>query len=287
VNFQTFISPQDLLPLLDRPDIVFVDCRFDLDDPFAGEQAYQEAHIPGAVYAHLEEDLSGPPVWKKTNANPFPAKETFIETLSRFGIDDDVQVLIYDNFWGGIAARLWYMLRWLGHKRVALLDGQWDYWKAMGFPTRPGAESRPRRVFRPSESGIDPIDDFEAIARWEADHWLFLDTRTQRRFTGEVNPTARLTGHIPGARNFTFIDHWDSQGLLLPNEQLRAKYTEILGAIPAEQVICYCTSGVVACLNIAVMQHLGLGLAELYAGSWEGWTLQSDPPVEKSPGAVP
>ena len=281
MNYTTFISPKDLLQLLENPEVAIFDCRFDLDDPDAGWRWYQEAHIPGALYAHLERDLCGEYIWQATCQHPFPEAEDFADRLSAWGIDSNVQVVVYDNFQGGIAARLWQMLRWLGHDRVALLDGGWNYWAKSGLAVRSGVETRPRRSFTPILREALVLDDEAAFEKWQVGESIFLDTRDKERFTGETYPHAPLTGHIPGAVHYDFVDHFDEEGLLRPDSDLRSLYHELLGEQRDEKVISYCVSGVSASVNIAVMKHLGLGDAVLYAGSWEGWILRPDAPVEK------
>ena len=281
--FTTLIDPKDLRPHLDAPEWAVIDCRFSLADTGAGRLAYRAAHVPGAVYAHLDEDLSGKIVPGVTGRHPLPDVETFARRLGAWGIDEGVQVVAYDDMGGGIAGRLWAMLRRLGHSAVAVLDGGWPRWKREGLPARTGEEHRPPRRFIPR-----PIPalhaDAEDVARAANDPaWRVLDARAAERFRGETEPYDPVAGHIPGAISAPWAENLDAEGRFLPPEVLRARFEALLGGVPAERVICYCGSGVTANHNRLAMAHAGLGLPRLYPGSWSEWITDPARPVATGP----
>ena len=279
--FETLISTTELAPHVQNPDWAILDCRFSLEEPDLGLQTYVASHIPGALYVHLEHDLCGPIHPGQGSRHPFPPVEAFAERLSAWGIDTSVQVVVYDDFQGGIAVRLWRMLGWLGHRSVALLDGGWPRWVEEGRPVRTGPEMRPARTFVPSPRPELLVSTDEVLQLLASPSHLVLDTRSDRSYTGQRNPSSPTSGHIPGARNMHFADNVAPDGLMRDMAELSSIYRSILGGRPAGQVIAYCTSGVTASLNILVMQHLGLGEARLYAGSWDEWTTHPNRPVEK------
>ena len=279
--FETLIRCKEFLPHLDKPSWAVVDCRFSMQDAEQGYRDYLKAHIPGAVYAHLERDLCGQPVSTKSSRHPFPDPEALASKLSDWGIDEDAQVLVYDDYFGGFAVRLWRMLGWLGHKNVALLDGGWPRWRQLGLPIRSGEERRPRREFV-ARLRLELLVDANAVEEELASgNAPVIDTRSERSYTGAKAPQSPASGHIPGAQHFFFPENLDADGLLLDSQELRARYEAILQGRPAEQAIVYCTSGVTASLNILAMQHLGLGEARLYPGSWDEWSADPKRPVEK------
>ncbi|NBC18742.1 MAG: sulfurtransferase [Bacteroidetes bacterium] len=275
----TLISAQALHAHLDDPDWAVVDCRFALDDPEAGRRAYEAAHVPGAVYAHLDDDLSGPIVPGVTGRHPLPSVDEVAETLSAWGIDADVQVGVYDDAGGALAARLWWMLRWLGHDAAAVLDGGWPAWQAAGFPTCSGVEQRPRRTFVP-EPCPDLIVDAEDVEALRTDpRYRLLDARAAVRYRGEEEPLDPVAGHIPGARSAPYADNLKADQHLRSPEALRERFEAIIGETPAERVVCYCGSGVTAAHDLLAFAHAGLGLPRLYPGSWSEWITDPDRPV--------
>lgn len=271
--YRTLISADDLLPRIYDSNWRVVDCRFSLADTEAGRKAYGQGHIPGAVYAHLDEDLSSPVIPGQTGRHPLPAPELLAEKLGRWGIDEHVQVVAYDDKTGMVASRLWWLLRRLGHERVAVLDGGYAAWLAL--PDAPvSAEVPPPtpRIFRigPAIGAVATTDEVEQIR--QNSHYVLVDSREPYRYRGEAEPIDPVAGHIPGAVNAFFMDNLDENGRFLPAAQLRARFEQISGVErPAEQVVFYCGSGVSACHNILAMAHAGLGNATLYAGSWSEW----------------
>ena len=267
----TVIAPAALHARLNDPAWAVVDCRFSLADTQRGRRAYAEAHIPGAVYAHLDEDLSGPIRPGITGRHPLPGVGAFAQTLSYWGIDAGVQVVAYDDFGGGIAARLWWMLRWMGHDAVAVLDGGFPAWQRLGLPTRPGDETRPPRRFvpHPRPAWIAEVDTVDA--RRSDPAYRLVDARAAVRYRGEQEPIDPVAGHIPGAVSAPFAENLDADGCFLPPEALRARFEALLAGVPPERAICYCGSGVTAAHNLLALTHAGLGNALLYPGSWSHW----------------
>lgn len=284
--FETLVSCEDLLPHLDKSNWAIVDCRFSMQDAEQGARDYATAHIPGAVYAHLERDLCGKSISGMTSRHAFPDPQEFAARLSAWGIDNEVQVVVYDDYFGGFAVRLWRMLGWMGHKGVALLDGGWPRWRQLGLPVREGEEKRPNRDFLPRLRPELLVDAKTVQEGLGADALALIDTRSERSFTGTRTPESPNNGHIPGAKHFYFPDNLDEEGLLLSPQELLPRYESILQGRPAEEAIVYCTSGVTASLNILAMQHLGLGEARLFPGSWDEWRADTKRPVEKGDGCA-
>ncbi len=280
----TIIAPNTAQAHLDDPTWAFIDCRFSLANTERGRQAYREAHLPGAVYAHLDDDLSAPIRPGLTGRHPLPTPEVFAETASRWGIDTEVQVVAYDDFGGGIAARLWWMLRWLGHDAVAVLDGGFPAWQRLGLPTRSGDETRPARTFlpQPRPSWIADADAVNTL-RTDATYCL-LDARAATRYRGEHEPLDPVAGHIPGAHSAPFTENLDADGHFLSPEALRDRFTALLGTVPPTRTLSYCGSGVTAAHNALAMAHAGLGIPRLYPGSWSHWITDPARPVARDEG---
>jgi thiosulfate/3-mercaptopyruvate sulfurtransferase len=280
--FTTLISSATLSMHLGDAAWVVVDCRFKLDDVTWGEREYAAAHIAGAVYADLDHDLSA----AKTGTNgrhPLPDAVALASTFSRLGITTGMQVVAYDQDNGMYASRLWWMLRYMGHDAVAVLDGGFAKWIAEGRETRGGGESRPPSAFNGSprrEMIVDAASVAALIGSTSASTRL-LDARAPQRFRGESEPLDKVAGHIPGASNYFFQQNLDANGTFRTPEQLRAQLGGVLGDAPPRDVVCYCGSGVTACHNLLAMEHAGLKGAKLYAGSWSEWCSDERRAVER------
>ena len=280
-RFTTLISAAELDKALTDPDLILFDCRFDLADTARGRRDYQASHIPNAVYAHLDEHLSSP-ITSQTGRHPLPDPAKLIDWLKACGVTNSSQVIAYGDAGGVMAVRIWWLLRWLGHTDVAVLDGGWQAWSK-----QQGAISNEPPSPTPS-SHFDTVIDNNMVVTTEtisADlhapsrQWLLLDARTPERYRGEREPIDPIAGHIPGAVNLPLQQHLDSQGRFLPADQLHALYQPVLGQHAPEFVACYCGSGVTACHNLLAMEIAGIKGGRLYAGSWSEWIRNSANPI--------
>lgn len=259
------------LAALEPEQVLIVDCRFDLADPARGQRLYGESHIPGAVYASLDEDLSDLSLTSKgLGRHPLPLAADFSRTLGRWGWHPALRVVTYDAGSGALAAaRLWWLLRLAGIEQVAVLNGGYAAWQTAGLPVASGP---PRR--EPTEVGVEYRNDLlaapPAIAdpAWQA---RLLDARAAPRYRGEVEPLDRVAGHVPYARNRPFSENLDSDGRFKAAEQLRVEFDELLDGASSDSMIHMCGSGVTACHNLLAMEHAGLHGSRLYAPSWSGW----------------
>lgn len=282
MNYTTLVSTDVLASHLHDENWVIIDCRFSLNDTERGRQAYLDTHIPGAVYAHLDEDLSGPVISGKTGRHPLPTVSAMGETLSRWGIDPGVQVVVYDDARGSIAARLWWMLRWLGHQHVAVLDGGWDVWCSEGRPVASGAESTAPRVFSPRPQPEMVVDAETVLAVRNDPVFRIIDSRTEDRYRGENEPIDPIGGHIPGAVCGSFAANLRPDGRFRSQEELRTRFQALLGDVSVNHTIFYCGSGVTAAHNLLALAHADLGDGLLYAGSWSDWITDPGRPIEQA-----
>lgn len=278
---RTLISPESLFSHLDDPAWVIIDCRFDLTDPSWGIRDYQVKHIPGAIYAHLDNDLSGP-VTPLTGRHPLPDMDVFADRLGGWGISNNSQVIVYDTTGGAIASRLWWMLRYLGHSAVAILDGGFGRWEKSGFPVTSEIKLHPPSHF---EQRINPdmmanIDEIDRI-RNDPDYCL-VDARTAERYRGEKEPIDPVAGHIPGAINRFHGFNLDPDGSFKPADVIKTEFNNLIGDIPPENVTVYCGSGVTSCHHLVAMEIAGLSGAKLYPGSWSEWIRNPDRPVARN-----
>ena len=281
------IEPQELAPHLDDPDWAIIDCRFDLARPDWGAQAFAAGHIPHALYAHLEHDLSRPRT-PRSGRHPLPQVEVLAATFARFGIDERVQVIAYDQGTGAFAARLWWLLRWLGHPQVAVLNGGLAAWELARLPLSSSIETRAPRQFRAkteahrvaSGSEVAALVSSGALARAEQ---LLIDARSADRFAGENETIDPVAGHVPGARNHPYAGNLDASGRFLDAARLRQAWEATLRGASAQQLIAMCGSGVTACHNLLALEVAGHSGARLFAGSWSEWITDPDHPVARGP----
>jgi thiosulfate/3-mercaptopyruvate sulfurtransferase len=286
----TLIDAAELARHLGDEDWLSIDCRFDLARPAWGAQAFAAGHIPGALYAHLDHELSGP----RTLANgrhPLPHPVALVATFGRFGIDARVQVIAYDQGPGAYAARLWWLLRWLGHERVAVLDGGYAAWERAGLPVASEPSSRPPRRFEPQAAAERVTRTAElatALGRGDLARGapLLIDARSADRFAGENETIDPVAGHIPGAHNHPYARNLDARGQFLPTEELRRAWTATLRGQPPDAVVAMCGSGVTACHNLLALELAGLPGAKLYAGSWSEWIRDPARAVTRGPDDV-
>jgi thiosulfate/3-mercaptopyruvate sulfurtransferase len=276
VTYDTLVPPEAVAGHLGEWAIV--DCRFDLRQETWGLDQYLAGHIPSAVYASLSQDLSGRADGVH-GRHPLPDIDRFVATLGRLGIERAKQVVVYDQDLGMYAARLWWMLRYLGHDRSAVLDGGWARWTAEGRPVRGGLETARATTFVPSPriSLVATID--EAIDASRRGTHLLVDARAPERFDGRSEPLDRVAGHIPGAVNRFYKENAAADGTMLPPAALKTAYEQLLGGRGPREAILYCGSGVTACHNLLAMEHAGLPGARLYVGSWSEWSADPKRPV--------
>lgn len=278
--FETLIDSEALAASLADPKWVVVDCRFRLGDPGFGRQAWQASTIAGAVFADLEADLSGPIVPGVTGRHPLPDPDELAVTLGRLGIDQNTQVVVFDQGGGALAARLWWMLRWLGHDTVAVLDGGFEAWTAGGNPVAPGDPlSRSSAYFAPHPRRDLHVTAAAVLGSRDDGRIVVLDARAADRYRGQNESIDPVAGHVPGARSAPHAGNLGPDGRFLPAAELRARYEALLEGNPATQAICYCGSGVTACHDILAMAHAELGLARLYPGSWSEWITDPARPI--------
>lgn len=278
----TLVQPEALAAELGTVEVVVLDCRFSLADPEAGARAYRQAHVPGARHAHLDHDLSGP-AGRGRGRHPWPDADAFIRRLSAWGISPRSRVVAYDAGDGAFAARLWCLLRMLGHGTVAVLDGGWARWTALGLPVEqalpdPAPASYPRRPFDASR-----LLDAEATVRHLSHGGVLVDARAPERFRGEVEPIDAVAGHVPGAVNRPYAANLEDGRFKSP-ERLRAEFEALLRGRGAETLVAMCGSGVTACHHLLAMEHAGLSGAGLFTGSWSGWIDDPARPVATGGG---
>ena len=286
--FTTIISAAELQELQDSgsPTMVF-DCSFDLSQADAGNQMFEASHLPGAVYAHLDTDLSAKGDRRFTGAcsggrHPLPSRESFATWLGQTGFGNHMQAIVYDRQGSSFSGRLWWMLKWLGHERVAVLDGGLQAWQAAGGAVVPGKS----QVQAPTEFSLSPallalVSVETVLSHLGKPHQTVIDARAVPRFRGDIEPLDPVAGHIPGALNRPFSNNITADGFFKPKEELRHAFEELLGTRPPEHIVHHCGSGVTAIPNILAMEIAGLGSTALFAGSWSEWCSDPNRPVAK------
>lgn len=276
--FTTLISPQDLANCCGSPALLMVDCRFELSDPQKGENAWRNAHLPDAHYAHLDRDLSD---LSKAGLgrHPLPDIDRFAATLRRWGWRPDMQVVVYDDASGSNAARLWWMLRLVGHRRVAVLDGGFAAWAAAGLPLTNEVPAQAGGAIDLVYAKDEIVYADELSAGLSAGSVLLLDARGVARFRGEVEPIDPVAGHIPGARNRPFTDNLEAGSRFKHADELREEFETVIEGFEPGQVIHSCGSGVTACHNLLAMEHAGLAGSRVFAPSWSGWIADPSRPI--------
>ena len=263
-----------------HPEWRIFDCRHDLKNTEYGRQAYARGHIPGALFLHLDEDLSGT-ADGSNGRHPLPGIADFARRMSGCGVDAATQVVVYDNEGGIFASRLWWLLRWLGHERVALLDGGLAGWKRSKRALEENVAPVAARQFIPQSQDLT-VDVGRVLADLGSERMLILDARSPERFRGENETLDPVGGRIPGAVNRFYFDNLDDDGCFFkPVAELRAEFDALLGGRPAAQVVQQCGSGVTACHNLLAMELAGLSGSKLYPGSWSEWCADPARPVAR------
>ena len=297
--YTTLIETSELAELLQRlqlrshpsgAGVSLIDCRFDLSRPDWGATAYAAGHIPGAVYAHLDHDLSGA-VTPESGRHPLPSHEAFAATLGRLGVDRGVQVVAYDQGNGAYAARLWWLLRWMGHSRVAVLNGGFAAWQQAALPVSTAPVSRLANFERAPADGAATaaavttaeLQGMVGAGDLSSARRALVDARGADRFAGQNETIDPVAGHIPGARNHPFTRNLAAGGHFLGAAELREQWLRTLDGRPPETVIAMCGSGVTACHNLLALEVAGLPGGRLYAGSWSEWIRDPRRPIAVGP----
>lgn len=281
--FSTLISAAGLQQLMRRPAAPLVfDCSFELAKPQTGDAQYQDSHIAQALRADLERDLSAhaPKPVASGGRHPLPTREAFAQWLGECGLTPDTQVVVYDRQGANYCGRLWWMLKWVGHEAVAVLDGGWQAWQALGGATETGPGRKPAPTQLAVREALVRLVDADALmAQLGRPTQTVLDARAGPRFRGEVEPLDPVAGHIPGALNRVFTSNLDARGFFKPAAQLRAEFDTLLAGHASAGVVHHCGSGVSALPNLIAMEIAGLGRSALYAGSWSDWCSDPNRPV--------
>ena len=280
MTYQTLISTEILAKYINNPNWIIFDCRFSLKNPNTGLEAYQKSHLPNAHYVHLDNDLSSK-ITDQTGRHPLPDFNELANKLGHWGIDQNTQVVVYDDAGGAFAGRLWWLLRCLGHHQVALLDGGFNQWL---------------KEQRELTATLPKLEDKNFHASLNTSFWLsteqietalktqsiqLLDARTPERFRGEQEPIDSIAGHIPGALNRAFQSNLNADGKFLSATILRQQFTQVLGDQKSEKIVHMCGSGVTACHNFLAMEIAGLHGSRLYPGSWSEWIRDKNRPIVK------
>jgi thiosulfate/3-mercaptopyruvate sulfurtransferase len=278
------VSTEWLAARLEDPAVRPVDVRWYLTEPTKGRAEYAQAHIPGAPFMDMESDLASPR-GQGPGRHPLPTPEAFAAAAGRAGIGDETHVVAYDSSGGAAAARLWWLLRYFGHQRVSLLDGGWPAWQAAGYPAETSAPAIAQASFTAAPQP-DMVVDAGAVDRLRRDpRVLLLDARANERYEGRVEPIDSQAGHIPGARSAPFAGNLRDDGHMKTADELRDRYLT-LGADAAEQIVCYCGSGVTAAHDILALHLAGRTDALLYEGSWSDWSSDPARPVATGPEPI-
>jgi len=278
------ISAGELQTLINNnAAVVIIDCRFDLMNPQQGRQDYINAHIPGAYYAHLDKDLASP-VSSQTGRHPLPDQDSFSRLLASWGIDFEKQIVVYDNSGGSIAVRLWWLLRYFGLQKVAVLDGDINQWTNLGLPVdNEKVEFIPDPLFLNLTAHPEMLVSTAEMVNIQASgQTLMIDARTPVRYEGKVEPIDTVAGHIPGAINRFHGTNLDSAGLLKPEELLKTEFNDLIQNYPPDKIVVYCGSGVTSCHHLLAMKKAGIEGVRLYAGSWSEWIRDASRPIARS-----
>ncbi|MGX4588088.1 sulfurtransferase [Paenibacillus chitinolyticus] len=272
---RNIVSLEWLYEHLQDPDLLIADCRFALGEPWSGRQDYSIDHIPGAFYVDLEEDMSGE---KREHGgrHPLPDLGAFSMRASAIGVDASKTVVAYDDQGGAMAARLWWMLRFLGHERVYVLDRGYSQWKAAGYPVTAEAPQASPATFSPKVQRHMLASMDEVKAKLGEKGTVLIDSREGARYRGEQEAIDPVAGHIPGARNRFWKDALDTEGSWRSAEEQKERFR---GLENAEELIVYCGSGVTACPNVLALEEAGIPGVKLYAGSWSDWVSYEENPI--------
>jgi thiosulfate/3-mercaptopyruvate sulfurtransferase len=281
MKFTTLISVEGLTQNLQDPDWVVVDCRFWLDDTEKGRHDFKKSHVPGAFYAHLDEDLSGEIIPGVTGRHPLPNIDNFASRLDNWGIGNDSQVVAYDDRGGMIAGRLWWLLRWLGHEKVAVLNGGYPAWIEADQPISTEIPKSSNKTFVPNPQMSMLVTAEEVLEKFGDQGSMLVDSRVPERYRGEIEPIDPVAGRIPGAINYFWGKNLEENDHFELKDVLRGRFQSLFKGVPSENVIFYCGSGVTGAHNVLAVTHAGLGIPKLYGGSWSHWITDPERPILK------
>ncbi len=279
MSYTSFVSTHVLAEHLGDPDWIVFDCRFTLTAPEVGREHYLHDHVEGARYAHLDNDLSSS-ITPTTGRHPLPDKDQFVQWLRENGVTNNSQVVVYDESFGAVAGRLWWLLKWAGHDAVALLDGGYPKWRREGNKTSHELPEVTPSNFQANfrDDMIVSSDDVLEFVNGN-NKIVLIDARAEERFSGDIEMLDKVAGHIPGAINFPFEDNLDMGGDFLSVEELKEQFNDLMKDSSPDKVIHMCGSGVTACHNIIGMEAAGLAGSKLYVGSWSEWITDSSHPI--------
>jgi thiosulfate/3-mercaptopyruvate sulfurtransferase len=281
--YEDLISTQDLFLILNKSNLVIVDCRFELMKPDQGFADYKTAHIPSAYYASLDNDLASP-VTPESGRHPLPNPERFSKLIAGWQIDNFHQVVVYDDVGGSMAARLWLLLRYFGLKSVAVLDGGYKKWVNEGYPVSekiPAISHTPSTIaLTPNASMIVTTSEMQNI--YHSADYKIIDARTPERYQGKYEPIDKLAGHIPGAFNRFHGLNLNDQGVMKSPDELKKEFSEIIASTPNDHIVVYCGSGVTSCHHILALKRAGIEGPRIYIGSWSEWIRDPSRPISVS-----
>ncbi len=278
MKYQTIISVEDLNKNLNTQDWLIFDCRFILKDPEGGLKKFNQGHIPGAQYADMDKDLASP-MTSTSGRHPLPNPDEFINKLQSWGVNNTSQIICYDDMSGAFAARMWWLLKWLGHNDVAVLDGGIDKWTANNLTLETDTQQKAAGSFS-GQANNDMWVDVEFVQKeLEQNKINLLDARSAERFTAKDTKTDPVAGHVPGAMSYPFAENLSKQGVFLPLEELQKRFAPMLSSSEKKEVINMCGSGVTACHNLLAMRIAELPMTRLFVGSWSEWIKDKSRPV--------
>ena len=278
MTYQTIISVEDLNKNLNTQDWLIFDCRFILKDPEGGLKKFNQGHIPGAQYVDMDKDLASP-MTSTSGRHPLPNPEELINKLQSWGVNNSSQIICYDDMSGAFAARMWWLLKWLGHNNIAVLDGGIEKWTAKNVPLETDTQQRAAGSFS-GQANNDMWVNVEFVQKeLEQDKINLLDARSVERFTAKDTKTDPVAGHVPGAMSYPFAENLSKQGVFLPSEELHKRFTPIVSNPENKELINMCGSGVTACHNLLAMSIAELPMTRLFVGSWSEWIKDKSRPV--------
>lgn len=279
MTFDALVDIHLLKNHLDDPNWLIVDCRYDLFDPGFGKRVYNNGHIPGAVFADINTQLSGPVIPGNTGRHPLPGIDDLTQTFSNWGIIQNIQVVAYDDGGGKFAARLWWLLHWLGHSKVAVLNGGIGIWEDAGYPleSSPVERSEKRFVPMPQPQMVLNLSETKPLP----ENITIIDSRAPERYAGKLELIDPIAGRIPGAKNRFFENNLNNDLTFLSSHKLKTQFSKLVGENFSANVVFYCGSGITGSHNVLAMYIAGMGMAKLYPGSWSEWITDPTRPIEK------